>query len=908
MDAMRLQWWDILIVAAYLVLCLVIGLRRSTKVTTPRQFALGYKNTSTTILVCVIFASTISGGALLGYAERLTLFGLAFGIAKLFAPVGWLVTARVYSPNIMQFSDCISISQIMFKLYGTLGRWVTNIASIIMGVGVLIAQALAIGYVFHYFFGIEIIYGILISYGILTLSTALGGVRAVVITEIFQFSIFFFIIPASYVITLTDIGGIPNLMSGSLVSDLGFEFITTEDILLLTSLILFTIMPECNAPFIQRCLMATSALQLKQTLKSVSLISLPFMLSLWLMALIVRTHSPDVPDSEAFVFYIGNYLPVGLKGLMVAGIIAAIMGLAEAWLNAISVIIANDIVKAMYPSISNAKQLLALRISVVCLSATSVGIAYFSSNAVKVIWLVHSFCTPLILIPLAAGFLGLRTSHYAFVGGVIMALIFTLASGIMAGEFSIVSLSLGIIGNALGFFGVHYWQFLKKPSTILKCEWTSKPTLTRARIISLFDNIISSSFKQIKHMASPKEAPYQRFAVFTLVYYFLYTLSLTSNPTHKIFSYLLVIGYLMCFILLLRDVAFSTRLQQKYLPIYWYCTLTFCLPLVASYMLFASKGNDFWIINGLLSAFSLYFFTDAVIFIILLTVGAICGYGLFLFNDPMHIVLDAHYTLQHIGYIYLSFVFACLILFRGREKEQEEKIGQMHIFSGAIAHEVKSPIASIIMCSEAVTDILRKSVGTVQNDNQNNYTITLAKDEFDLLMQSNKSIQKAGTRGINTVNSILTSLKSSVVGDEKKLHKIEDCVRQAISDYSLFNSTANNIEIDIKCNFKVMCSLYYLTHVILNLLKNAHKHGGEDIKIKIWTKRSRLYFEDNGKGIPKEVLPYIFDRFYTGNKTGTGIGLAFCKMVMEDLGGYIECASKLGKYTKFTLVFPEAIM
>ena len=64
-------------------------------------------------------------------------------------------------------------------------------------------------------------------------------------------------------------------------------------------------------------------------------------------------------------------------------------------------------------------------------------------------------------------------------------------------------------------------------------------------------------------------------------------------------------------------------------------------------------------------------------------------------------------------------------------------------------------------------------------------------------------------------------------------------------------------------------------------LENAHKHGGQDVKIKIWTKGSRLYFKDYGTGIPKENLPYIFDRFYTGSKTGTGIGLAFCKMVME---------------------------
>jgi signal transduction histidine kinase/Na+/proline symporter len=797
----------------------------------------------------------------------------------------------------------------MFKLYGSSGRWVTNIVAVIVSIGILSAQALAIGYVFHYFLGIEPIYGILISYGILTVYTALGGIRAVIITETFQFGIFFFIIPACYVITLTDIGGLSTLVAKLPISGWGFEF-TTENMVLLASFIFITILPESYPHFIQRCLMAKSSEQLKTVLKTISLISLPFALSILLIAYIVKVHFPEVSANEVLLFYISNYLPVGLKGLMIAGIIAAIMGYAEAWLNASSVILVNDIVKVLCPTMNNAKQLLALRVSVVFLSISSVIIASFSNNLTQVILLVDNFWTPLILIPLASGFLGFRTSSKSFTISIVVALIFILASRIVMGEFTIVSLSLGIFGSALGLFGMHYWQIIKtlssKEKAVSLYTWLNKEALKISNIISILMSRIYAFLKQIKFLTSPKEAPYLRFASFTLVYYFSYTFSLTSDPTHRIFSYLLVIGYLMCFILLFRDAIFNNRFQKKYLSLYWYCTLTFCLPSVASYMLFASKGDDFWVINSLLSAFSLYFFVDAITFIILLSIGIVCGYGLFLLNDPVHQILDTHNALENIVYIYFSFLFAYLTLFRGREKEHEEKIGQMHILSGAIAHEVKTPISSIIMCTEVITDILGRTVKTARNSDANKYIITLDKNEYDFLMQAHKSVQKAGAQGINTVNSILTSLKNSVVGDEKKLHLIEECIKQAIDDYSLFNSSAKDIEIDIKYNFKVMCSLHYLTHVLLNLLKNAHKHGGEDVKIRIWTKGSTLYFKDYGSGIPKENLPYIFDRFYTKNKTGTGIGLAFCKMVMEDLGGYIECESKYSKYTKFILVFPES--
>lgn len=905
-DSLKLHGWDLVIIAAYMVICLVIGFYRSLRIKTPQQFALGYQNISTPILVCIIFASTTGGGTLLGYAEKITLFGLSFAIAKLFAPIGWLITARIYSPNIEQFRGCSSISEIMYKLYGPLGRWITTIAAIIMGIGILVAQALAIGYVFNYFFGMKIIYGILISYGILAAYTALGGIRAVIITEIFQFSIFFFIIPISYIITIMDIGGIPSLASEMQNSTWGFDF-TAENIMLLASFIFFTIVPECNAPFIQRCLIATSAGQLQKALKTVGLMSLPLMLSIFLIAYIVKIHSPEVPDSEAFVFYISNYLPVGIKGLMVAGTIAIIMGLAEAWLNTISVIIVNDIAKVVFPDLSASRQLTGLRISIIILAIIAVIFASFSNNIIQVIWLVENLWTPLILIPFVSGFLGFRTSSLSFIASIVMALIFSLVSKVIIGEFTIISLSLGIIGSAIGLFGMHYWQAVKRPILKENTNWLHLLTSKAKRIFLTVHQFLTASLKRIINIATPKEAPYQRFTIFTLAYYFAYTFSLTSDPTHRIFAYLLVVGYSLCFILLFRELIFNKRLQKKYLTLYWYCTLTFCLPSVASYMLFASQGNDFWIINGLLSAFSLYFFVDAITFIVLLSLGILSGYGFFLLNEPGHQhILTTHNTLEHIGYIYIFFLLAYLMLFRGREKEHSDKIGQMHMLSGAIAHELKTPISSMVMFTQFINEILSKTMNSAKQTGDE-YIITMNKNEYNFLKEANQSVQQVGAQGISTVNNILNSLKSSVIGDEKSLYSITDCVNKAIKDYSHTNKKAKEIKVNIVRDFNILCSFDYLTQVLFNLLKNAYKHGGADVKIEIWTQGSKLYFKDNGKGIPKKDLPYIFDRFYTKSKTGIGIGLAFCKMVIEDLGGHIECISELGEHTTFILSFPESI-
>jgi signal transduction histidine kinase len=75
--------------------------------------------------------------------------------------------------------------------------------------------------------------------------------------------------------------------------------------------------------------------------------------------------------------------------------------------------------------------------------------------------------------------------------------------------------------------------------------------------------------------------------------------------------------------------------------------------------------------------------------------------------------------------------------------------------------------------------------------------------------------------------------------------------------------------------------------------------------VEITVKKNRLYFRDNGKGISPEILPRIFDKFFTSSKAGTGVGLAFCKLVMEGMNGTIECESNPEEYTLFKLSFPK---
>jgi len=100
-------------------------------------------------------------------------------------------------------------------------------------------------------------------------------------------------------------------------------------------------------------------------------------------------------------------------------------------------------------------------------------------------------------------------------------------------------------------------------------------------------------------------------------------------------------------------------------------------------------------------------------------------------------------------------------------------------------------------------------------------------------------------------------------------------------------------------------------HIIFNLLKNALYYiksvgkGEIYIWLELGEEMNKLCFKDTAKGISSNELPHVFERFYSNTQGGSGIGLAFCKMTMEQFGGDIHCESVEGDYAEFVLSFPK---
>jgi signal transduction histidine kinase len=126
-----------------------------------------------------------------------------------------------------------------------------------------------------------------------------------------------------------------------------------------------------------------------------------------------------------------------------------------------------------------------------------------------------------------------------------------------------------------------------------------------------------------------------------------------------------------------------------------------------------------------------------------------------------------------------------------------------------------------------------------------------------------------------------------------------------------------NLINEIKENTIAEADEFMIQSVLQNILSNAIKFTNPGGKIRIYDYKTDekylLTFEDNGVGIPSDVIPGLFkiDSHYTthgtDNEEGTGLGLILCRELIERNGGKISVESNRDKGSKFTIELNDSI-
>ena len=139
-------------------------------------------------------------------------------------------------------------------------------------------------------------------------------------------------------------------------------------------------------------------------------------------------------------------------------------------------------------------------------------------------------------------------------------------------------------------------------------------------------------------------------------------------------------------------------------------------------------------------------------------------------------------------------------------------------------------------------------------------------------------------------------------------------LRAGLDEQALDDLPRHGIQVERAVDYQgdVAVDLGRFERVLLNIIKNAReamgKHGGR-LRLAVYPSGEWLVFciEDTGKGMPPEVAAKIFEPFFTHAKpTGTGLGMAMAKSVVDAHHGTIRVESQPGRGTKFEVKIPRS--
>jgi len=244
----------------------------------------------------------------------------------------------------------------------------------------------------------------------------------------------------------------------------------------------------------------------------------------------------------------------------------------------------------------------------------------------------------------------------------------------------------------------------------------------------------------------------------------------------------------------------------------------------------------------------------------------------------------------------LTFIFTIVIIFR-QKRYTEIK----NDFINNMTHELKTPIASISLAAQMLSDksvnkneTMMAHLGGVINDESKRLRFLVEKVLQMSMFDRKKAVFKKKRLDLNEiVENIANSFTLRVEHTGGKIY----------TDIGAIDST-------------IYVDEMHFQNVIFNLMDNAVKYRKQDqpldVYLKTWNDDSHLYLSirDTGLGIKKENLKRIFDKFYrvhTGNvhdAKGFGLGLAYVKKIIDLHNGEIKADSDLGKGTEFTIKLP----
>jgi PAS domain S-box-containing protein len=224
------------------------------------------------------------------------------------------------------------------------------------------------------------------------------------------------------------------------------------------------------------------------------------------------------------------------------------------------------------------------------------------------------------------------------------------------------------------------------------------------------------------------------------------------------------------------------------------------------------------------------------------------------------------------------------------ERERED-------IMGFVAHELRNPLSNVILCNEIIGESIKEN----------------KLDEVNDILERSKNNVKRLNKMIAELYDA-TRVNSGYLQLEVSEFNFKDIVNEAVDTVTGLQPE-HHISVNGNENIQIKGDRYRLIQVITNYLSNGIKYSNDQPEVVLTVQHSKdtltVSVTDDGLGISKTQLPYIFERFFRVEKTrnieGIGLGLYLCLQIIQAHHGKVWVESTEGKGSTFYFSIPLGV-
>ncbi len=441
---------ELSMLAAYLALLLWIGLRSARRIRTSDDYTLAGRGVGWMVVLATTAATMIGGGASVGMVSRVFEVGIAAALVTCAWHLQLLFTGLFVAPKLRDL-NLITVGDYFHLKFGPLARELAVINCVIFLVGALTAQMAAMGTVTNTVLGIPYSTALLIGGAVTVFYATVGGMRAVVNTDVLQFAILVVGIGTASAVLLGRYGGFEPMLAAAHAGQAG---ITTHwSATKVLSLFFAFLLGETFSPaYTVRCFIARDSRQARWGVAGAGIFLLLFLPIATFILGTAAQIDPDVqtavvaeqeqvmqraaamgqPMSQdaaldrayqvAFPELVRSAFHPAFAGIMIAAIVAAVMSSADSALSCFATLVMEDTYRRHLNKQATDRQLLRVaQVTTFVAGATGAVCAFFFSNVADILVFVYDFWAPTMILPFLVGvFWYDRSRIYAVVTSMIV--------------------------------------------------------------------------------------------------------------------------------------------------------------------------------------------------------------------------------------------------------------------------------------------------------------------------------------------------------------------------------------------------------------------------------------------------------------------------------------------------------